>query len=288
MRLPGAACEGNDGWTLTLVPESAYTTCPALYGCVEGGFEEAVAALTGAKRALGTAPPSGRCSAALLQRLHELPVGNADTRKKLIPPFMDAAARVGAVYFVIDAGWFRTSGNWSADMGDWEPWDELFGEGGVQGIPGRDRCARHEAGRLALRLNPVGISCLCQKHTRRLLLYRHGHVIGKDRCFMDFRNPAVRAHIRGVFDRLYPWECATSRMTTISLSVWALIRTALPTGTEHLRLATMPPPCCRWWTRSALRTPTSLSKAAAPAPCVRLRRCAPLFTCSQAATRRIT
>ena len=61
-------------------------------------------------------------------------MGTADTRKKLIPSFMDAAARVGPEYFVIDAGWFRTSGNWSADMGDWEPWDELFGEGGVQGI----------------------------------------------------------------------------------------------------------------------------------------------------------
>ena len=196
----GAACEGNDGWTLTLAPGERYTTCPALYGCVEGGFEEAVAALTGAKRALalrrlpGGVPPL--CFNDYMNCLWALP-----TREKLIP-LMDAAARVGAEYFVIDAGWFRTSGNWSADMGDWEPWDELFGEGGVQGILD-EIVARGMKPGVWLEIESVGISSAFAKAHPEALLYRHGHVIGKDRCFMDFRNPAVRAHIRGVFDRLY-------------------------------------------------------------------------------------
>ncbi len=196
----GASCEGNDGWTLTLAPGESYTTCPALYGCAEGGFEEAIAALTSAKRALtlrrfpmGVAP---LCFNDYMNCLWGLP-----TREKLIP-LMDAAARVGAEYFVIDAGWFKTSGNWSADMGDWEPYDRPFGDGGVQGIL-NEISARGMKPGIWLEVESVGIESDFAKAHPEALLYRHGHVIGKERCFMDFRNPDVRAHIRGVFDRLY-------------------------------------------------------------------------------------
>lgn len=196
----GTACGTLDGWNITLQPGESYTTVPALYGSTEGGFEEAVAALTHARRALTLRPfPDGvppLCFNDYMNCLWALP-----TRDKLIP-LMDAAARVGAEYFVIDAGWFKTGGNWSADMGDWLPFDELFGAGGVQGILDEIRARGMKPG-LWLEVESVGLaSGFAQAHPEALLR-RNGQLIGGVRCFMDFRDPVVRTHIRGVFDRLY-------------------------------------------------------------------------------------
>lgn len=196
----GTTCGTLNGWTITLAPGESYTTTPTLYGCVEGGFEEAVAALTIARRGLTLrhfpegVPPL--CFNDYMNCLWALP-----TRDKLIP-LMDAAARVGAEYFVIDAGWFKTAGNWSLDMGDWLPEDSLFGEGGVQGIL-NEIAARGMKPGVWLEVESVGVvSGFAQAHPEALLR-RNGQVIGGGRCFMDFRNPDVRAHIRAVFERLY-------------------------------------------------------------------------------------
>ena len=45
-----AAHEENGGWTYLLAPGESYTTEPAVYGCVDGGFEAAARALVGYKR----------------------------------------------------------------------------------------------------------------------------------------------------------------------------------------------------------------------------------------------
>ena len=162
----GAACEGNDGWTLTLAPGERYTTCPALYGCVEGGFEEAVAALIGAKRALalrrlpGGVPPL--CFNDYMNCLWALP-----TREKLIP-LMDAAARVGAEYFVIDAGWLPDIRQLERGYGRLGTVGRAIRRGWRPGDSGRDRCARHEAWASGLRLNRLGSAPPLPKHTRRL------------------------------------------------------------------------------------------------------------------------
>ena len=194
------ACEANDGWSVTLAPGESYTTGPALYGYTEGGFEEAIAALTRAKRDLAIRRfPNGvppLCFNDYMNCLWALP-----TREKLVP-LMDAAARVGAEYFVIDAGWFGTTTNWSHDLGDWEPHNELFGERGLQGILD-DIVQRGMKPGVWLEIETVSTHSTFAKKHPEALLYRNGNAIGGDCCFMDFRNPAVRSHIRRVFDRLY-------------------------------------------------------------------------------------
>lgn len=196
----GTTCGTLNGWTVTLRPGESYTTRPTLYGCVEGGFEEAVAALTVARRGLTLrrfpedVPPL--CFNDYMNCLWALP-----TRDKLIP-LMDAAAQIGAEYFVIDAGWFKTAGNWSLDMGDWLPDDSLFGEGGLQGIL-NEITARGMKPGVWLEIESVGLGSAFAKAHPEALLCRNGKVIGGGRCFMDFRNPNVRAHIRAVFEALY-------------------------------------------------------------------------------------
>lgn len=193
-------CTSLNNWNITPQPDECYTTVPTLYGCVDGGFEEAVAALTLARRALALrAFPDGvppLCFNDYMNCLWGIP-----TREKLIP-LMDAAAAVGAEYFVIDAGWFKAGDGHSGDMGDWLPNDESFGCDGLQGIID-EIIARGMRPGLWLEIESIASASLFAQAHPEALLYRNGHVIGGTRCFLDYRNSTVRLHIRNVFDRLY-------------------------------------------------------------------------------------
>jgi alpha-galactosidase len=123
------------------------------------------------------------------------------TREKLVP-LIDAAAAVGCEYFVIDAGWFGSGQHWSGALGDYEQNDALFGEGGFDGILTYIR----EKGMLPgcwLEVESVNASAQVLQKIPNARLTRHGHVIGKNTGFLNFRNPAVREHVFGIFERLY-------------------------------------------------------------------------------------
>ena len=196
-----SAChEGHDGWHYELQAGESYTAPLAIYGKVKGGFEEAVAALTKYKRAkIDRAFPGGHipvCFNDYMNCLWALP-----TREKLVP-LIDAAAAVGCEYFVIDAGWFGGGQHWSCALGDYEQNDALFGEGGFDGILAYIR----EKGMLPgcwLEVESVNASAQVLQKIPNARLTRHGHVIGKNTGFLNFRNPAVREHVFGIFERLY-------------------------------------------------------------------------------------
>lgn len=197
-----AAHEKNNGWFRTLLPGESFASTTAIVGCVSGGFEEAVGALTSLKRQeMCRALPNGvplLCFNDYMNCLWALP-----TREKLIP-LIRAAAKVGCEYFVIDAGWFHTENNWTGYLGDWLPEDGAgrFGQGGLQGILDTIR----EAGMLPgvwMEMEAVGSGSRFAAAHPECILQRRGHRIGGDRCLMDFRSPVVRRHIRDAIDRLY-------------------------------------------------------------------------------------
>ena len=196
-----SAChDRHDGWFYELGAGESYTAPLAIYGKVQGGFEEAVRALTKYKRAkIDRAFPSGHipvCFNDYMNCLWALP-----TREKLVP-LIDAAAAVGCEYFVIDAGWFGGGQHWSAALGDYEQNDSLFGEGGFDGIIAYIR----EKGMLPgcwLEVESVNASAQVLQRIPNARLTRHGHVVGKSTGFLDFRNPDVREHVFGIFERLY-------------------------------------------------------------------------------------
>ena len=190
----------NDGWHCELKPGETLSTCDALTGCVDGGFEAAVADLTEANRALfrtklpARVPPV--CFNDYMNCLWALP-----TREKTLP-LIDAAADAGAEYYVIDAGWYSSSGNELADLGSWDINDRLFGRGGLKGIVKRIR----ERGMLPgiwLELESAGSNSRPVKEIENSCLTRGGHPVGGDRRLVDFRSPAVREYMRNVIDRLY-------------------------------------------------------------------------------------
>ena len=196
-----SAChEKNDGWFKTLDAGESYTTAPALYGCVKGGFEEAVADLTAYKRATAkTAFPGGHVPVCFNDYMNCL---WAQPSRDRLMPLIKAASEAGCEVFCIDAGWFGKRGEWYLHNGDWEPYDEHFGEGGLQGI--LDDIALHgmQPG-VWLEIETADAGSDFVKAHPEVLLTRHGHPIGRGQCFVDFRQPVVRKHLMHTFDTLY-------------------------------------------------------------------------------------
>ena len=196
-----SAChECHDGWHYKLGAGESYTAPLAFYGKVKGGFEQAVAALTAYKRAkMLRAFPGGAapvCFNDYMNCLWAIP-----TREKLVP-LIDAAAKVGCEYFVIDAGWFGSGAHWSQSLGDYEQNDAIFGEGGFDGIIAYIKSKGMQPG-CWLEVESVNPNAEVLGRIPNARLTRHGCAIGKAAGFLDFRNEAVREHVFAIFERLY-------------------------------------------------------------------------------------
>ncbi len=198
-----AALEKNDGWFMTLAPGESYTAFPAVWGKARGGFEEAIAELTTYRRlTYHTSLPASGAPACFNDYMNCLWAN--PTRDRLIP-LIDAAAEAGAEVFCIDAGWFGNGNpdiHWSETLGDWEPNDALFGEGGLQGILQYITDKGMRPG-VWLEIESVCLTSAFAKAHPEALLRRHGCPIGVPTSSLDFRSPVARAHIMSVFDRLY-------------------------------------------------------------------------------------
>ena len=193
-----SANEKGTGWHRMMNDGERYESQSVAFGIVEGGFEEAVAAMTEYKRASslvkwekGYAP---LCFNDYMNCLWAQP-----SRAKL-EPLIAAAAEAGAEIFCIDAGWF---GNWHdakvGMCGNWVPVDEPFGEVGLQGIINDIRAAGMRAG-LWLELECVLAGAPFFREHPEYLLTRHGVKIHRD--FPDFRIPSVREYFAKQIDDL--------------------------------------------------------------------------------------
>lgn len=195
-----AAFEGNDGWYRTLKPGEEYTTCPCAFGVIKGGFEEAVGDMTFYRRAIMKRHPVKWVPPLFfndyMDCLWALP-----TRAKTIP-LVNAAADFGCEYYVMDAGWYGSTGNWCSDLGDWVPNDALFGEEGLQGIADYIISKGMKPG-IWLEIESCGITSPFAASHPECLLTRHGKPIGGGRAFLDFRRSEVRDFIMSCIDRLY-------------------------------------------------------------------------------------
>ncbi len=198
--LLSGACEDNDGWYVTLAGGESYTALPAVHGTTRGGFEAAIAELTAYKRQTALAPfPMGHVPVCFNDYMNCL---WAQPSRDRLMPLIKAASEAGCEVFVIDAGWFGKRNEWSLHNGDWQPCDELFGEGGLRGLIADIRAHGMLPG-VWLELETVDSRSDFAAAHPEALLTRHGHPIGKWQCFMDFRKAVVREHLMQVFDELY-------------------------------------------------------------------------------------
>jgi alpha-galactosidase len=190
----------SDAWK-NLKPEEAYETVPVAVGCVQGGFSDAVEALTRYRRVACERPhkDNARCSVIFNDYMNCL-WGNPTEEKEL--PLIAAAAKAGCEYFVIDAGWYADlHEDWSQTIGAWQPSASRWPRS-LKFVLDRIRQAGMIPG-LWLEPEVAGAKSLLAQKPDNWFLVRHGkRVLKNSRYLLDFRNPEVRGYLDDVMARL--------------------------------------------------------------------------------------
>jgi len=117
-------------------------------------------------------------------------------------PLIDAAARAGAEYFVVDAGWYDDTDGWWDSVGEWQPSTVRF-PGGFDKVMDLVRERGMTPG-LWLEPEVVGVrSPMAQLLPDEAFFQRAGRrLTERGRHQLDFRHPAAREHLDATVDRL--------------------------------------------------------------------------------------
>lgn len=116
---------------------------------------------------------------------------------------IDAAAKVGADYFCIDAGWYDDGADWWDSVGEWRLSDVRFPDGGLDRVLQAIRAAGMVPG-LWLEPEVIGVrSPWPRSLPQEAFLQRRGtRVVEHGRYLLDLRNEFARKHLDDVVDRL--------------------------------------------------------------------------------------
>jgi alpha-galactosidase len=185
----------------SLRPGESYTTVPAAVGCVRGGFEQGVEALTQYRRAACLRPRGDtRSLPVIFNDYMNCLEGDPTTAKEM--PLIEAAAEAGCEYFVIDAGWYaELNEDWWGSVGAWQP-SKTRWPGGLQQVLDQIRSKGMVPG-LWLEPEVIGIHSPLKDKPDAWFFQRHGkRVIDHSRYLLDLRNSEVRAYLHGVVDRM--------------------------------------------------------------------------------------
>jgi alpha-galactosidase len=192
--------EHHHAWK-NLLPGQSYKTITVALGCVQGGFEKAVEALTIYRRKvlLRSSDDNTYCPVIFNDYMNCLG-GNPTTEKEL--PLINAAAKAGCDYYVIDAGWYAEINEpWWTAVGLWQPSKTRFPDG----LPNLLTVIKQHNMKpgLWLEVEVAGINSPLKDKPDAWFMMRHGkRVIDHGRYLLDFRNPEVIAHANEVVDRL--------------------------------------------------------------------------------------
>jgi alpha-galactosidase len=185
----------------SLKPGETYRTVPAALGCVRGGFEEAIDALTRYRRTACLRPRADtRRLPVIFNDYMNCLEGDPSAAKEL--PLIDAAAAAGCEYFVIDAGWYaELNEDWWGSVGAWQPSKTRWPDG-LQQVLDRIRAKGMVPG-LWLEPEVIGINSPLKDKPDAWFFQRHGkRIIDHMRYLLDLRNPEVRAYLHRVIDRM--------------------------------------------------------------------------------------
>lgn len=197
--LGGPDAEHHQAWK-NLAPGESYESIPVAIGCVRGGFDEAVAALTRYRRATHLHPRADMRDCPVVFNDVVMIQGDQTTAAEM--PLIDAAAALGCEVYCLDVGWYAPPGqNWWFSVGDWEPNPARFPVGFKQLMD----YIRSKGMVPGLWIEPevAGFGTALSRRPDSWFFIRHGRRISDHtRYQLDFRNPAVRAYVDSVFDRL--------------------------------------------------------------------------------------
>jgi|HubBroStandDraft_6_1064221.scaffolds.fasta_scaffold46954_2 alpha-galactosidase len=184
-----------------LNPGEEYQTVPVAIGCVQGGFNDAVAALMRYRRIACEKPHHKNSSCPVIFNDYMNCLWGDPTEEKELP-LIAAAAKVGCEYFVIDAGWYaERNEDWSPTIGAWEPSATRWPHG-LKFVLDKIRQSGMIPG-LWLEPEVAGVNSQLAKKPDSWFFLRHGkRALKNSRFLLDFRNPEVRAYLDQVIARL--------------------------------------------------------------------------------------
>jgi alpha-galactosidase len=188
-------------WRLTLQPGESFETVPVAVAVSADGLEAAVGRLTHYRRAIRRPHDDHRRLPVIFNDYMNTLMGDPTTER--LVPLIKAAARVGAEYFCIDAGWYAgTDEDWWDTVGAWEPSTTRFPNGITEVLD----LIRAEGMVPGLWLEPevVGVkSPLAGQLPAGAFFARDGdRVVEHGRYQLDLSHPAARQHLDRVVDFL--------------------------------------------------------------------------------------
>ena len=184
-----------------LQPGQDYTTVTVAIGCVTGGFGKAVDALTKYRRAALLMPHTDNANMPVIFNDYMNSLWADPTTEKELP-LIDAAAKAGADYFVIDAGWYAAlKEKWWDAIGLWQPSASRFPNGIMEPLNAIRKKGMKPG--LWLEIELAGVKSPLITKPDDWFFIRHGKRINEGgRYFLDFRNPQVRNYANEVIDRM--------------------------------------------------------------------------------------
>jgi alpha-galactosidase len=199
--IPGLLLEADHNWSRTLQSGERFLSLPVAVGVVDGGFDEAIGALTQYRRKIRRPHPDNEALPVIFNDYMNCLWAKPTTAKER--PMIAAAAKAGCEIYVMDAGWYSKDGeSWWSTIGEWQPSPDRF-EGGLKAMIGEIRNAGMIPG-LWLEIESMGVDCpLAKTWPDECFFRRHGkRIICRGRLQLDFRHPVVLAHADGTVDRM--------------------------------------------------------------------------------------
>lgn len=186
-------------WAFTVTEYESFTSVPVTVA-VGDSFDGAFGNLAQYRRAARRAHPQNQLLPVIFNDYMNTLDGDP-TEAKLLP-LIDAAAKVGAEYFCIDAGWYDDTAGWWASVGDWIPSTIRFPHGLTYIL----EHIREKGMAVGLWLEPevVGVDSHAAKTLPNDAFLQRGgvRIRERDRYLLDLRSEAARRHLDEAVDRL--------------------------------------------------------------------------------------
>ena len=199
--LAGGPDEDRGHWWKNLLPGETFSSVPVSIGCVNGGFAEAVGALTRYRRAACRRPHPVDDGLPVVFNDYMNGIWGDPTLGKEIP-LIDAAAQAGCEIFCMDSGYYAAPGeSWWPNVGHWEVDQERFPGNDFMEVMDRIRSKGMVPG-LWIEAEVCGTGNRLASKPDDWFLMRHGkRIVYNRRYFWNFRNLEVLAHLDAVVDR---------------------------------------------------------------------------------------
>ncbi|KOU56819.1 alpha-galactosidase [Streptomyces sp. MMG1533] len=198
----GGPTYDDHGWRQVLRPGEEFASEYAAMALGDG-FDGALAALTSYRRRVRRPHPDHEHLPVVFNDYMNTLMGDPTTEKLL--PLIDAAARAGAEYFCVDAGWYddTADGGWWDGVGAWQASARRF-PGGIGVVLDRIR-ERGMVPGLWLEPEVVGVRSSVAAELPSAAFLRHDdgtRVTEQGRHQLDLTHPAARAHLDKTVDRI--------------------------------------------------------------------------------------